>query len=197
MNRSALLTACVAGALPPVALAEAAVYAIDPTHTSVVFEMRPFGLSTTRGRFAKAGGLVTLDKVARTGAVDLTLDVDAVSTGVPALDEQLRGGEVLDAAKHPQARFVADTLRWNGDAVSEVTGRLTLRGQTHPLTLKALRFNCYLSPLFRREVCGGDFQAVLLRSQWGINGGLQAGLADATPLTIQVEAIRQEAAARP
>lgn len=197
MNRRTLLTTAAALALPPAAFAEARVYGIDPTHTSVMFEMRPFGLSTTRGRFVKASGEVTLDKVARTGAVDLTLDVAAVSTGVPALDEQLRGGDFLDVANHPHARFVSDTLRWDDDALTEVRGRLTLRGQTHPLTLKALRFNCYLNPLFRREVCGGDFQTTMLRSQWGVNGGLQAGLADATLLTIQVEAIRQEASSRP
>jgi polyisoprenoid-binding protein YceI len=64
-------------------------------------------------------------------------------------------------------------------------------GQTHPLTLKALHFNCYDNPMFKREVCGGDFEATLQRSRYGINWGLNLGFPDAVRLVIQVEAIRQ------
>ena len=75
--------------------------------------------------------------------------------------------------------------------VSQVAGTLTLAGKTVPLTLKATNFNCYFNPLFKREVCGGDFQATLRRSQWGITHGLPSDAADDVRLLVQVEAIRQ------
>jgi polyisoprenoid-binding protein YceI len=72
-----------------------------------------------------------------------------------------------------------------------VQGKLTMRGQTHPVTLKAVRFNCFDHPMLKREVCGGDFESTIKRSQWGVNWGLTMGVADDTKLTIQVEAIKQ------
>ena len=48
-------------------------------------------------------------------------------------------------------------------------------GQTHPVVLKANKFNCYINPLFKREVCGGDFETTIQRSQWGVIWGLQFG----------------------
>ena len=73
---------------------------------------------------------------------------------------------------------------------AEVTGNLTLLGQTHPVTLKATKFNCYTNPLVKREVCGGDFETTIARSQWGISYGVP-GIPDNIRLLIQIEAIKQ------
>ena len=72
-----------------------------------------------------------------------------------------------------------------------VTGTLTLRGKTGPVTLKALSFNCYDNPMLKREVCGGDFETVIQRSKFDVSYGLQYGIADDTRLVIQVEAVKQ------
>ena len=72
-----------------------------------------------------------------------------------------------------------------------MAGTLTLRGKTQPVVLKAANFNCYLNPMLRRETCGGDFQATIKRSQWGIDWGLDGGIPDEVRLLIQVEAIKQ------
>ncbi|MBC7938248.1 MAG: polyisoprenoid-binding protein, partial [Chitinophagaceae bacterium] len=53
------------------------------------------------------------------------------------------------------------------------------------------RFNCYNNPIFKREVCGGDFSATFKRSAWGMNYGLENGLPDDVRLVVQAEAIRQ------
>ena len=58
-------------------------------------------------------------------------------------------------------------------------------------TLKAVRFNCYDNPMLKREVCGGDFETTLTRSQFGVNWGLNMGVADDTRVTVQVEAVKQ------
>jgi polyisoprenoid-binding protein YceI len=66
-----------------------------------------------------------------------------------------------------------------------------LLGKTHPVTLKATNFNCYMNPMLKREVCGGDFETTIVRSQWGMGWGLNMGMPDNVRLVVQVEAIKQ------
>jgi polyisoprenoid-binding protein YceI len=173
------------------ALAESATYAIDPTHTFVNFESKHFGTSTLRGRFDKKEGTVTLDKVAKTGKAEITLDVTSVSTGVAALDTHLKGKDFFNAAEFPTARFVGDKFSFTGDKVATVSGTLTMRGKTHPVTLTATHFNCYINPMLKREVCGGDFETSIQRTLWDVSYGLAYGIPDATRLLIQIEAVKQ------
>ena len=188
MRRAAValaMYACVAVHADP------ASYAIDPTHTFVSFEVAHFGTSTSRGRFERTQGSVELDRAAGTGRVEISLATASVSTGTPALDARLRGPQCLASEAWPSASFVAEGFTIAGDTVTAVAGNLTLRGRTLPLTLKASNFNCYLSPLLLRETCGGDFEATLQRSRWGVACDLDIGIPDSVRLLVQVEAIRQ------
>jgi polyisoprenoid-binding protein YceI len=191
MLKKTLALASLATLAAATAHAEAATYAIDPTHTNVIWEQQHFGTSTNRGRWAKKSGTVQFDRAAKTGKVELTLDMTSVDTGVEPFNKHLQSEDFFDAAKFPTATFVADKFVFNGDKVAEVSGNLTLRGKTNPITLKAVRFNCYENPMLKREVCGGDFEATIKRSQFGVNWGLTMGVADETKLTIQVEAVKQ------
>jgi polyisoprenoid-binding protein YceI len=170
---------------------QANTYAIDPTHTFVIYEIGHFGTSTNRGRFDKKEGMVQFDRAAKTGKVEISFDLSGISTGVAALDKHLQGSDFFDIVKYPSARFVGDKFVFNGDKVVEASGMLTLRDKTAPVTLKASNFNCYTNPIFKREVCGGDFETTLKRSQWGMNWGLNMGVPDDVRLLIQVEAIKQ------
>lgn len=181
----AAATAMTAGA------AQAANYAIDPTHTFVTFEISHFGATTNRGRFDKKQGTVEFDRAAKTGKVDITIDTTSVNTGTPPFDKHLQSADLFDAAKHPTIKFVSDKFSFNGDKVSEVTGQLTLLGKTAPVTLKATQFNCYDSPMLKREVCGGDFETTIDRTQWGMNYGVEWGFPKNVRLVVQIEAVKQ------
>ena len=185
-----LLAAATLG-LALAAPASATTYAIDPTHTFVTYEIGHFGTSTNRGRFDKKEGTVQFDRAAKTGKVEISFDLNAISTGVAMLDKHLQSADFFDTAKHPNARFVGDKFSFSGEKVTQVAGTLTMLGKTAPVTLKANNFNCYINPMLRREVCGGDFQTTLKRSQWGMNWGLESGVPDEVRLLIQVEAIKQ------
>lgn len=171
--------------------AQAANYAIDPTHTFVTFEIGHFGASTNRGRFDKKQGTVEFDRAAKTGKVDITIDTTSVNTGTPQFDKHLQSPDLFDAAKHPTIKFVSDKFSFNGDKVSEVSGQLTLLGKTAPVTLKATQFNCYDSPMLKREVCGGDFETTIDRTQWGMNYGVEWGFPKNVRLVVQIEAVKQ------
>lgn len=181
----AAATAMTAGA------AQAAPYAIDPTHTFVTFEISHFGATTNRGRFDKKQGTVDFDRAAKTGKVDITIDTTSVNTGTPAFDKHLQSADLFDAAKHPTIKFVSDKFTFSGDKVSEVSGQLTLLGKTGPVTLKSTQFACYDSPMLKREVCGGDFETTIDRTQWGMNYGVEWGFPKNVRLVIQIEAVKQ------
>jgi polyisoprenoid-binding protein YceI len=192
MNKSlvaalGLATLAAAGA----ARAEAVAYAIDPSHTFASFEIGHMGTSTIRGRFDKKEGSVTIDRAAKTGKVELTIDTTSISTGVEPFNKHLQSKDFFNTAEFPTAKFVGEKFVFDGDKVTEVSGTLTLLGKSNPFTLKATRFNCYLNPMFKRDVCGGDFEGSLQRSQFGMNYAIQMGAPDAVKLLVQVEAIKQ------
>ncbi|NIC43727.1 YceI family protein [Aquabacterium sp. A08] len=185
------LSLLAAATLLSAGAAQAADYAIDPTHTFVTFEIPHFGTSTNRGRFDKKEGTVQFDRAAKTGKVDITIDVASINTGTAAFDKHLNSADLFDTAKHPKARFVSDKFVFNGDKVAEVMGQFTFMGQTRPLTLQASQFNCYDNPMLKREVCGGDFTATVDRTAYGMNYGIAYGFPKEVRLVIQVEAVKQ------
>ena len=171
------------------AQAEAVTYAVEPMHTYVTFEVRHFATSTNRGRFDKKEGSITLDRAAKTGRADITIDTASISSGLALFDGHLRGDNFLRVKDFPTAKFTGDKFSFDGDKVSAVTGTLTLLGKTQPITLNATHFNCYDNPMLKREVCGGDFEATLQRSAYGMSYGLP-GIPDSVKLVIQIEAVR-------
>ena len=169
--------------------AETASYMIEPTHTSVVFEAKHFGTSTVRARIPAKSGTITIDPAAKTGKGNIVLDTAAVISGVPKFDTHLKGGDFFNADRFPDATFVATDFRFDGDKITQVSGTLTIIGNTQPVTLNATSYNCYQSPGFKKQVCGGDFETTIKRSLWNINFGIPF-VPDDTKLLVQIEAIR-------
>ena len=164
-------------------------YTIEPTHTFVNFEVTHFGTSFDRGRWDKKAGTVLFDRAARTGRVELTIDMNSISSGVPQLDGHLKSKDFFNAAEHPTARFVSDVFVFNGDKVAAVEGTLTMLGKSHPVTLQANQFNCCTNPNFKREVCSGDFEGEVKRSDFGATLLLPL-VGDRVRLLVQVEGRR-------
>jgi polyisoprenoid-binding protein YceI len=172
------------------ALAEPATFAVDPGHTVVTFEALHMGTSTQRGRFQAKEGTVVLDRAAKTGKADISIDTGSLSTASSALESTLKGERVFNVAQNPVVRFVGDTFTFDGDKLASVAGTLTILGKAQPVTLKALRFNCYENGQLKREACGGDFETTIQRSAFGL-GFAPSVTPDNVHLLIQVEAIRQ------
>ncbi len=191
MRKSLLGLAIATTLLSAVAAhAETATYNLDPSHTFVSFEIGHFGTSTNKGRFDKKEGSVQLDRTAKTGKLDVTVDTTSISTGTAAFDKHLQGADLFDAAKYPTIKFVSDKFVFNGDKVAEIVGNLTLLGKTQTVTLKANQFNCYQSPMLKREVCGGDFETTIDRTAFGMNYGVDWGFPKNVRLIVQAEGIK-------
>ena len=182
-----LLTLTLAAAAS-LAAAEPATYTLDPDHSFVHFEVQHLATSTSRGRFGPVRGEVVLDRAAGRGEVGLRIATANVDTGVPVFNARLRQADLLDTEAHPEAFFVARNFRFEGPHVAEVRGEFTLRGVSQPLSLRALRFACRQDP--GGEVCGGDFEAEILRSEFGASFGLPL-VGNRVRLLVQVEGQRR------
>jgi polyisoprenoid-binding protein YceI len=170
------------------ASAQPTLYVLDPQHSFVHFEVRHFGTSTSRGRFGPVSGEVLLDVAAQRGEVALRLATATVSTGLPVFDARLRQADLLASDEHPEAFFVARNFRFEGGQLAEVRGEFTLRGTSQPLSLHALHFACRADG--DAQVCGGDFEGEILRSEFGASFGLPL-VGDRVRLRVQVEGRRR------
>jgi polyisoprenoid-binding protein YceI len=163
-------------------------YILDPTHTYPSFEADHMGgLSVWRGKFTKSSGKVVYDKAAKSGSIDVTVDMSSVDFGMPKLDEHAKGPELFDVAKFPTATFSGKFTKFNGDSPAEAEGTLTMHGVTKPLTLKINSFLCKLNPMSKKEVCGADAAATFNRSDFGVSFGDKYGFKQEVKLQIQVE----------
>ncbi|WP_321934507.1 MULTISPECIES: YceI family protein [unclassified Paraburkholderia] len=167
-------------------------YQLDPNHTFPSFEADHFGgLSTWRGKFTKTTGTVTLDRAAKTGTVDVTIDPASIQTGNPQLDQHLVGDDFFDVAKYPTATYKGTRIVFNGDTPKEVIGELTLHGVTRPLKLEIASFKCMPHPVLKREVCGVEAETAFNRDDFGMDSGKKYGFKMKTTLHIQAEGIKQ------
>jgi polyisoprenoid-binding protein YceI len=169
-------------------------YTLDPTHTFPSFEADHMGgLSVWRGKVNQNSGKVVLDKAARTGELEVNIDVNSIDFGLDAMNEKARSAELFDTAKFPTASYKGKLVNWVKGAPTQVKGELTLHGVTKPLILKINSFKCMPHPMLKREFCGADAQATLNRDDYGISAGKDWGFKMAVNLRIQVEAVADEA----
>ena len=109
-------------------------YTIDPTHTYPSIEFSHMGLSVWRGKFDKTSGKVVLDRAARSGTVEVTIDISSINFGLAAMDEKARSDDFFDTATFPIATYKGK-LKFAGDKPKTVDGQITIRGVTRPATL--------------------------------------------------------------
>jgi polyisoprenoid-binding protein YceI len=168
-------------------------YTIDPSHTYPSFTAPHIGgISNWRGKIDKSSGSVTLDRDAKTGTVDITMDMNTIDFGLDKMNTHAKSADIFDVEKFPTATFKASRITFSGDDPSEVPGELTLHGVTKPLTLKINSFKCITHPILKKEVCGADASAEFDRADYGVAYGIPMTGSGKVTLAIQVEALKDE-----
>ena len=191
MNRIARLSAAfiVSATTAGAAFAAPETYAIDPTHTFPSFSYSHFGMSTQVSKFDKTTGTVTLDKAAKTAAVDIIIDMTSVNTGYGTFDEHIQGEDFLDTARYPTASFKSTKVTFDGDKPVTIDGELTIKGVTRPVTLTVNHFATMPHPMLKKDAIGANASAVIKRSEF--NAGKYApNVGDEVTITVSLEAIR-------
>lgn len=183
-------------ALPTAVFAAPETYTIDPYHTYPNFAVDHLGISTMYGRFDKTSGKVTIDRAAKTGSIDLSIDTASVNTGDSekggrprTRDEHLRAADFFNAAEFPKATFKSTKFTFSGDNPSAIDGDLTLLGVTKPVRLTIDRFKCNPAQGNNKERCGGNATGKFKRSDFGMKFGVPS-IGDEITLLVEFEAVK-------
>lgn len=171
------------------AMAAPVSYTIDPAHTYPSFEADHMGLSFWRGKMNKNTGTVVLDKAAATGTVEIVIDLASIDFGLPAMNKWAIGKDFFNVKKSPRAIYKGTLENFVDGNPTQVSGLLTLNGQTHPVNLNIHRFKCVPHPMLKRELCGADASGTFNRDAFGLSAGKDYGFNMDVVLRIQVEAV--------
>lgn len=188
MTRLSLIAAFAT--LSSAALAAPETFVIDGHHSFPRFSYSHFGYSTQLSRFNNTSGTIVLDKAAKTGSVDVVIDMKSVDTGYGVFDGHIQGEDFLDTAKFPTATFKSTKVRFNGDKPVAVDGNLTIKGITKAVTLTVTDFQAMPHPMAHKDAIGANAWTVVKRTEFKA-GKYAPNVGDDVRIDIAVEAIKQ------
>ena len=167
---------------------------IDSGHSAVEFGVRHLSVSTVKGQFGKISGELVLDEANLSkSSVTATIDPATIDTREPKRDAHLKSPDFFDVAKYPTVTFKSTKIKDAGKGKLEVTGQLTIRGVTRPVTLTVEGPTPAVKDLKGGLVRGASLSGKINRQDWGLTwnkpleaaGGVLVG--DEVSLDIQVE----------
>lgn len=161
-------------------------YTIDPQHSYVLWHINHFGFSNPSGKWFAKGTLTIDENKPQNSQVNVTIDLANIDTGNPELDKHLKSPEFFDTVKFPVATFKSDKVTVTGKSTAKIEGTLNLHGVSKPVVLDVV-LNKQGKNLFDKETIGFSAQALLNRSDFGINT-LLPGLSNEVKLNIELEA---------
>ena len=177
---TAIFVFAAMAATPPVQAA-AAEYTIDPAHTAVSFEVRNLGgIASQRGKFNGTTGSVALDAEDQSGRVDIVIDARSLEAGNGAIEQFMRGQNLLNVEEYPEITFKAARIEFQHGEPRRIEGELTLRGITRALALTVTDYGC------KRSRCTMTAVANFKRSAFGMTRYLTFTSDDVT-LAIRTE----------
>ena len=185
-----LVTLMIAASFTSVAFAAPETYNIDPTHSMPRFEYSHLGYSQQLSRFDTTAGTITIDRAAKTGSVDVTIDAKSVDSGSTLFNGHLQGEDFFDTAKFPTITFKSTSVKFDGDKVASVEGNLTIKGITKPVTLTVTSFLCMPHPMLKKDACGVTATTKVKRTEFNM-GKYAPYVSDEVTLTLPVEAVKQ------
>lgn len=175
--------------MAPAAFAEPVRYVLDPAHTQVAFRIDRFGFNSVLGQFDAVEGEVILDEAnPANSSVRAVIQTASVSAGDTTRDEHLREPRWLNAAGFPTITFQSTAVRITAQNTAEVTGNLTMLGQTHPVTLNVTLNQLGALPNNQRRAAGFTATGALTRSTWGSNTGVPR-IGDSVRIEIEALAV--------
>jgi polyisoprenoid-binding protein YceI len=185
-----LIAFAIAAGFSLAASAAPETYNIDTTHSFSRFEYSHFGYSTQVNKFNSTVGKIQIDRAAKTGSVEVTIDPKSVNTGYDTFNGHLQGPDFFDSDKFPAITYKSTKFLFNGDKLVGVEGNLTIKGVTKPVNLEVTSFQCMPHPMLKRDACGANAIAKIKRSDFGA-GKYAPYVGDDVTLGFSVEAIKE------
>ncbi len=171
-------------------------WAVDASHSTAEFSVRHMMISTVKGQFGKIEGVIVVDEANPAGSeATLTIDTTSVDTRSTDRDNHLRSADFFDAEKYPTITFKTTKVEPVSSTEVRLTGDLTIRDVTKPVTAKVTLEGEGKDPWgnTRRSFSG---ETKISRKDWGLvwnapleNGGLL--VSDEVKITVDLQVIKQ------
>jgi polyisoprenoid-binding protein YceI len=165
---------------------------VDASHSEVSFSARHLMIAKVRGRFSKFNGTITVGDDPLGSTVTAEVDLASVDTGDTQRDAHLRSADFFDADEYPTMTFVSTQVTSRGGDYA-LTGDLTIRGKTLPVTFK-LEFDGVSADPWGGTRAGFTAEAEINRQDWGLtwNVPLESGVlvSDKVKIVLDIEAVK-------
>jgi polyisoprenoid-binding protein YceI len=163
-------------------------WTFDPLHTQVEFSAKHLGMMTVRGNFTEvtASGDLYPDKPERS-SVNVTIQAASIRTHNEQRDNDLRASYFLEVEKYPTITFKSSRIEPKGPDRGTMTGDLTIKGVTHPVTLNVVKYGEFNDPgmghrigyaaetRINRKDFGMSFDA-MLDGKWVVSHDIQINI---------------------
>ncbi len=178
-----------------VELPSARTWVIDPDHTSIEAVARHMMFTKVRGRLHEFSGAIHVDEDPTKSWAEATIKAASIDTNADDLDDHLRSPDFLDAETFPEITFKSTKLSSRNKGRFEVTGDLTIRGETRPVTLD-VDFHGVATDPWGQAKAAFTATGKLQREDWGMtwNQALEAGgvlVSKSLDLEIEAQTILQ------
>jgi len=176
-------------------------YVFDPQHSNADFAVKHMMVTTVRGGFKEVSGKLHFDpENIANSSVEATIKTASIWTGVSDRDAHLKSPDFLDVESYPEMTFKSTSVEAQNDKEAKVTGDLTIRGVTKPVTLDVEFIGETKNPFTGGKVVGFSASTRINREDWGLNwnqaletGGWLVG--KEVRITLDVEGVPAEAPA--
>ena len=188
-------TESVTRSLAGVTLPSPGVWVIDGAHSTVSFVIRHLMVSKVRGHFNDFSGTITVAEAPEDSSVEATINAASVDTREPNRDAHIRSADFLDVEKYPTITFKAKGPVHLGDTRFTLTGDLTIRDVTRPVTLDAEFTGVVTHPQMGTRL-GLSASTEINRDEFGVsfNAALESGgfmLGKTLRIEAEIEAVAQ------
>jgi polyisoprenoid-binding protein YceI len=149
-----------------------AIWTIDPMHSEIQFKAKHMVISTVTGSFLEFSGKMEAPSENKdsfeNSIISFEANVGSINTGVDQRDEHLRSADFFEAEKYPKINFVSTSFKKNGSDTSyHMTGNLTIRGTTKPITLN-VEYGGTAVDMYGQTKAGFELRGKVNRQEFGL-----------------------------
>ena len=178
--------------------AMASSWTIDPDHSNIQFKIRHLMITDVKGTFGKVKGVIRIDeKDMSLSAVEVTIEIDSINTGVAKRDEHLKSNEFFDAARFPTMTFVSRKVTQSGKGQMKILGDLTIRGISREVVLEVEGPTNEIKDPWGNSRRGASATTKINRTDFGLtwNKSMESGgmmIDDTVFINLEIEMIKDK-----
>ncbi|MFD1848437.1 YceI family protein [Oceanobacillus bengalensis] len=173
-------------------------WTVDTAHSEVGFTVKHMMISKAKGTFDKFDTVVEADvENLADSKIEVTVDVASVNTRNDGRDQHLRSADFFDAENHPNMTFIATDIKKTSSSNYDVTGDLTIRGNTKPVTIDVTFEGVSKDPMSGNTVAGFSGETKINRTDFGLvwNAAVETGgvlVAEEVKIHFELELHKQD-----